>query len=244
VTNPSHPPEPSPKRPPRDPFRGYSASAALRYEEWYHSPAGRVVAGEEERALAAMLARLPTARSVLEVGCGTGYFTGWLATRDGLVLGLDPSPGMLAVARDVSGGPDYVLAAAEALPFADASLDVVAFITTLEFLPEPLVALEEAARVARSGILLGVLNLASPLGLRRRIEAWLRPSVYRSARFHTVQSLRRLLHRAVPARVQSLHWTTAVWPGAIPEALRRLPCGAFIAMAVQLENPAKEEKHA
>jgi ubiquinone/menaquinone biosynthesis C-methylase UbiE len=227
-----------------NPFQSFSTAAARRYEDWYHSPAGRVVAKEEQQSLTAMLATLPAARSVLEVGCGTGYFTRWLASRSDVVLGVDPSPGMLAVARDARGASDYVLATAEALPFADGSVDVVAFVTTLEFLPAPVLALTEAARVARVGILLGVLNLASPLGLRRRLGAWFRPSVYRSARFYTVWSLQRLVHRALPGRVQGVLSTTAHWPAGTPRSIRRLPCGAFIAMAARLENLAKEDSHA
>jgi len=197
------------------------------------------VAKEEKHALTAMLATLPTAHSVLEVGCGTGYFTRWLAAQNGVVLGADPSAGMLAVAREADGAFGYVRATAEALPFADASMDIVAFITTLEFLPTPMLALAEAARVANDGILLGVLNLASPLGLRRKVSAWFQPSVYRSAHFQTVRSLQRLVHRALPGRVLDLRWTTALWPDRTPPAFRRLPCGAFIAMAVRLQDRPK-----
>jgi len=216
-----------------NPFRAYSPAAAARYEAWYHLPAGRSVAVAEHNALAAMLATLPAHASVLEVGCGSGYFTRWLATRGERVIGVDPSPGMLTVAR-AAGDGRYVLAAGEALPFAAASVDVVAFITALEFLPAPAVALREAARVARRGILLGVLNLASPLGLRRALAARFRPSVYRAARFYTVWRLRRLLQRALSDRLQQVQWTTTLWPHGTPAPVRRLPGGAFIAMAAQL----------
>jgi ubiquinone/menaquinone biosynthesis C-methylase UbiE len=219
------------RRPQPDPFLAYSAAAAQRYEGWYDTAAGRAQAAEEQRALSAMLATLPAAHTVLEVGCGTGYFTRWLAARDGMVLGADPSPGMLAVAREAGDGR-YMRAAAEALPFADASSDVVAFITTLEFLPDPVLALREAARVARLGIVLGVLNLASPLGVRRTVAARFQPSVYRTAHFYTIWSLQRLLHQALPGQVQALQWTTVLWPRATPWFLRRLPFGAFMAMAV------------
>ncbi len=229
---------------PVDPFRSYSVQAARRYDDWYGTAAGRAVAEGEQAALVAMLATLPVAPAVLEVGCGSGHFTRWLATRGGRVLGVDPSAGMIAVAREASGAVGYVLAAAEALPFADRSVDVVAFITTLEFLPDPTAALAEAARLARTGILLGVLNLASPLGVQRRVAACFRPSVYRSAHFYTAGGLQRLVQRALPGRVEAIHSTTTLWPGWMPQPARRLPCGAFIAMAVRLYGPAKEIAHA
>lgn len=228
------------QRPPRpDPFRAYSAVAAQGYEAWYQTPAGGANAAEEERALGAMLATLPQAETVLEVGCGTGHFTRWLAdtAHYSRVLGVDPSPGMLAVARAAGGSSQYLRAAAEALPFAAASVDVVVFITTLEFLPDPERALQEAARVARQGLVLGVLNRASPLGLRRTVAAWFRPSVYRAAEMSTVGSLGRLLQRALPGQVQVVHWTTALWPRGTPRPLRRLPCGGFIALAAALQRP-------
>ena len=218
---------------PSDPFRAYSSADAARYDAWYQLPAGRRVATAEHDALAAMLAMLPAHDTVVEVGCGSGHFTRWLATQCARVIGVDPGPGMLAVARAAGGGA-YVRAAAEALPLADASADVVAFITTLEFLAAPTAALREAARVARGGILLGVLNRASPLGLRRTLAARFGPSVYRAARFYTVWSLKRLLERALPDRLQQVRWTTTLWPPGTPTPVRRLPCGGFIALAATL----------
>jgi SAM-dependent methyltransferase len=44
--------------------------------------------------------------SAADLGCGTGLFAGWLARRHGIpVLGIDRSPGMLAVARRRAGLP-------------------------------------------------------------------------------------------------------------------------------------------
>jgi len=223
----------SPPDPSANPFSSYSRSDAERYEAWYHTPAGRVVASEEQAALAAMLAVFPAQQTVLEVGCGSGYFTRWLAARGHTVVGIDQSPEMLAVAHTF-GGASYVLATGEALPFADASFDVVVFITALEFIAAPITALQEAARVARAGIVLGVLNLSSPLGIRRKLTAWFQPSIYRTAHFYTIWGLRRLVWRALPGRVQHLQWTTTLSPRGVPRSLHRLPCGAFIVMAVQL----------
>lgn len=199
-----------------------------------------MVAAAEHGALLTMLATLPAHGSLLEVGCGSGHFTRWFAARSTAVVGLDPSPGMLAVAHETGGPCQYVQGVAEHLPFADASVEIVAFITTLEFLASPAAALQEAARVARTGILLGVLNLASALGVQRRLASVFRPSVYRSARFFTVWTLRRLVQRTLSTRSQALHWTTAVWPRSVPSSVRPwLPLGGFLAMAVQLKRPGK-----
>jgi len=75
----------------------YSADAAENYERYVVPAIGRPVA---EGLLEA--AQLRPGERVLDVACGTGVVTRLAAERvlpDGAVAGLDPNPGMLAVAR-------------------------------------------------------------------------------------------------------------------------------------------------
>jgi ubiquinone/menaquinone biosynthesis C-methylase UbiE len=218
-----------------NPFRALDVDAAWRYEGWYRTAAGGAVASAEQGALASALARFPAAHTILEAGCGTGFFTRWFASAGLTAVGIDTAPGMLRVAAE-DGSGCYVRADAARLPLPDQSVDLVSLITTLEFLPGPLAALQDAARVARQGLVLGVLNQLSPLGVTRRVGAWLRPSMYRAAQFFTGWSLERLVRRALGRRAEGMWWTTAVWPRWTPTVLRRLPCGAFIAMAVPLHK--------
>lgn len=171
-------------RPSHQPFGTVDMHSARRYDAWYETPAGKQMADAEEALLGACLARFPDAHSVLEIGCGTGHFSRWFAwfASHGLqVTGVDRSAGMLAVARERGAGPSYVDGAAEQLPFPDSNFDLAVFVTSLEFVSEPVTALREAGRVACMGLLLGVLNLASPLGLLRKVGAALHPSPYRTA---------------------------------------------------------------
>ena len=92
--------------------------------------------------MAGCLEALPHAASVLEVGSGTGHFTRWLAKRGFRVVGLDLSPLMLAKAGKYNG-LRYVPGDALALPFDDGFFDIVALITTLEFVADPRRALNE-----------------------------------------------------------------------------------------------------
>ena len=41
--------------------------------------------------------------AVVELGCGTGYVSAWLARRGARPVGIDPSPGQLAIARRMQG---------------------------------------------------------------------------------------------------------------------------------------------
>ena len=99
---------------------------------------------------------LPNDARVLEIGCGTGPVTRAIAALPGVALavGLDPSPIFLDHARAISrdlANIEFHEGDARAIPFADASFDVVVFHTTLCHIPVPETALAEARRVLRAG---------------------------------------------------------------------------------------------
>jgi ubiquinone/menaquinone biosynthesis C-methylase UbiE len=104
----------------------------------------------------------PPAR-VLEVGCGTGAIARVLARWPGVgaVEGIDPSPILLARARQLADGLpglSFTEADGRALPFDDHSFDVVIFHTTLCHVPGPERALAEAHRVLRPGGCAGIFD--------------------------------------------------------------------------------------
>jgi SAM-dependent methyltransferase len=70
-------------------------------------PRGQRVDQAERAPLTWLLRGFPTARNVLEVGCGTGHFAAWLASQGWRVVGLDRAPAMLAEMRQhVAGLPE------------------------------------------------------------------------------------------------------------------------------------------
>ena len=180
----------------------FDERATSHYESWYETLEGRRADAPEKDALASLLDCFPRAGSVLEVGCGTGHSTRWLNGRGLVAVGLDLSTAMLAQAHG-SGSLALVRGDACRLPFTDGAFDLVALITTIEFLETPRDALREALRVAHQGLLLGVLNRWSTLGLRRRLAGLWRPTVYNVARFFGLAELKRLL-RSV-AREEAPH---------------------------------------
>jgi ubiquinone/menaquinone biosynthesis C-methylase UbiE len=101
-------------------------------------------------------------KAVLDVGCGGGGFLRALARRGATVAGVEIDEGQLARAR-AAGLDESCLhvGRAEALPFADASFDVVCCIFTLHHFPADVQdrAFAEAARVLRPG---GALFIVEP----------------------------------------------------------------------------------
>ncbi|MEZ5779203.1 MAG: methyltransferase domain-containing protein [Paracoccaceae bacterium] len=97
--------------------------------------------------------------AVLDVGCGTGIAALAALGRvgpGGRVAAVDINPGMLAVARTKSDAVDWREAAAEVLPFDDASFDAVTCQFALMFLADRTKALREMRRVTKSGGRIGL----------------------------------------------------------------------------------------
>ncbi len=91
--------------------------------------------------------------SVLDVGCGAGFLSNYLAERGHRVIGLDAEDDCLAVAarHDGTRSVDYLHGDALSLPYVDASFDVVCAMDFLEHVEEPERAIAEAARVLVPG---------------------------------------------------------------------------------------------
>lgn len=203
-----------------------NAEIAASYETWYLT-IGRRADRQEKALLQWLLTRFSEARSILEVGCGTGHFTRWFDEQGLLTIGLDLCRPMLDEAVSLSSSI-YLQGDALALPFLSNSFDLVAQITTLEFLPDPFQALDEALRVARQGVMLGVLNADSRLGRENKLAGG---PIWEVARFFTPDELMHMIRKVVGEKVR-IAWRTTlwpVWPGALP-----LPWGGFIGVAVKI----------
>lgn len=101
------------------------------YDAWYDSPRGRWIGQAEYRLLLDQLKPQPD-EHVLDVGCGTGWFTRHLAAVPGLeVTGIDLNAEWLQFARTRDAAAQYLRADARALPFADGYFDLVVSVTAL-----------------------------------------------------------------------------------------------------------------
>jgi 2-polyprenyl-6-hydroxyphenyl methylase / 3-demethylubiquinone-9 3-methyltransferase len=92
---------------------------------------------------------------VLDVGCGGGLLAEEFARLGCTVVGVDPSEESLAAARIHAAGQglaiEYRRASGEALPFADASFEVVYCCDVLEHVTDLRQVIAETARVLKPG---------------------------------------------------------------------------------------------
>ena len=110
---------------------------------------------------------LQAGTSVLDVGCGTGRLTAWIAERvgtSGQVVGIDPLAERIALARERVPGARFQIGYAEDLgAFADGSFDGVCMSAVFHWVPDQPKALAEIARVLRPGGQLGFTTLPKEL---------------------------------------------------------------------------------
>jgi len=201
---------------------------AAHYEDWYET-SGRKADIQEKELLESLLDRFPGIESILEVGCGTGHFTHWFRTLGYAAYGLDRSRNMLRQAVNAYPVSCYQ-GDASALPFASQTFDIVALITTLEFTSEPTQALSEVLRVARRGILLGVINQHSLLGWRYRLKGG---PIWGSAKFYSPARLKRLLSKVIFQEYEVVVKTTLC---PFTCGVCKLPWGGFIGLAAKLAD--------
>jgi ubiquinone/menaquinone biosynthesis C-methylase UbiE len=148
------------------------------------------------------------------------------------VMGADISPHMLRVARQKLGKDVHLLLGdAEYLPFKENSFDCVALITTLEFIPDPERVVDEALRICRGKVLLGV---------KRWLQGMFRRSIFDRGRFYSIWELKRLVTKLAPEAI--VEWASVLvlpmsWQHHFPRferwlSFRENPLGAFLGMAV------------
>ncbi len=133
---------------------GYVIHWARLYDLGSLLSGGRLRPGQ--RQLLARAAIRP-GENVLDVGCGPGRITAEAARQAGpgaRVLGIDPSPEMIALAKDERGSvADFERAPIQAIPAGDATFDVALASLVLHHVPAGMQAagLRELRRVLKPG---------------------------------------------------------------------------------------------
>ncbi len=209
----------------------FPKSTAERYDRWFKTPFGRWATALEKQVLEELLGP-GEEQSLLDIGCGTGYFTEWVRSLGYEVTAVDPSETMLKAARGRLGGEVQVRRMdAERLRFPSDTFDRALMMTSLEFTDDPSQALQEAMRVSKSGIVVGVLNRFSPLGVWRKLTSLITGGTYRKARFFSAGQLSRMCAQAAASvdKEATVTWTGGVCLGqSLLRRPIRFPGAAFI----------------
>ena len=215
---------------------------ARSFEQWYNDPRNGFAADMQNRLMLDML-KPARGETILEIGCGTGMSLRPFIEIGLGVTGLEPSPYILDIARKNLGNRvDLHRGFAEDLPFDDNSFYHACFMTTLEFVENPAKAIEEACRVAKDRLFIGVLNRYAIKGIQRRVKGVFTETIYNRARFFSVWELKQIL-RTILGDVP-VYWRTVfqlpTTPGRFLSSfekswiVQRCPFGAFVGISVTL----------
>ena len=208
---------------------------AAEYDDWYQTPRGSWIGDVEFRLLTELLAP-EKGETLLDIGCGTGYFTRRLARECGLsVAGLDPDPAWLRFAADRAvAGERFVAGSGARLPFPDRSFDRTVAVASLCFVKDQNQFLAEMVRVTRKRFAIGLLNRVSLLyGQKGRHGG---SGAYRSAHWYTAAEILALLDGLPVANLvirSGVFFPSGGWLGCWAERIlpRCLPWGSFLVVA-------------
>lgn len=204
---------PSPPTRPPAPLtaRADARSAFSKYRERgaYHwssaDPASSDYAPATEARYEVIARAIAGRARVLDIGCGDGYLIARVSESSDVVVGVDPEPTGIALARDrLRGRPGcyVVLGSGSALPLPSKAIDAVMLSDVIEHLEDPGACLAEAARVLRPG---GVAAVTTP---RRLPDHWWDEAnhvvEYSSAELHDL--LARHFERVEMSHFLSLRW--------------------------------------
>jgi len=176
---------------------------STRYDSWYENPVGKKIDELEKKAMDEMTKDIHNDGLLLEIGSGTGHWTEYFSRKGFKVMGIDTSQNMLKYAiKKKNLKSEFLLADAQHLPFNDQSFTIVVAITTLEFIANYKIALEEMNRCTKKGgkIIIGALNKYSFMGIKRKI---VKNPLFRNAHFFTYLELKNLLSLFGNVKIES-----------------------------------------
>jgi ubiquinone/menaquinone biosynthesis C-methylase UbiE len=121
---------------------------------------------------------------ILDVGCGNGIYTSWLAKKGSPAFGIDHNLKNLRWAKTEFPNAHFLMANGEALPFDDEYFGAVMLTEVLEHTRDDRKTLEEIRRVTKAG---GVLLLSTP---HRGLFGFLDPDNVTNRAFDTIRKLK------------------------------------------------------
>ncbi len=121
------------------------------------------------RSVLAVAARGPAPATILDVGCGTGRLLRAAGARwpSAQLIGVDPAPGMVEVARRLTPTATFYVGPAEALPLPDGTADLALSTISFHHWLDQAAGVREVARVLRPGGRFLLADFAPPSWIGR-----------------------------------------------------------------------------
>lgn len=216
------------------------------YDAWYQTPRGLWIGATEFALLKSMLKPEQDA-ALIDIGCGTGYFTRLLAKEvRGELVGIDPDEESLRYARAHAVRDErYENARGEALPFADVAFDFSVSVAALCFIPDERQAVREMLRVTKKRFAIGLLNRHSLLWRNKGRGGG--KGAYAGAHWHTAAEVRALFADLPVTNLQLRSAIVLSGGGVVARLLERLwprrwLCGAFLCVTGEVVRHASDHK--
>ncbi len=184
------------------------SSLAPTYDDWYKTPLGSLCDRLEKNAVFS-LANIKDGELVLDISCGTGNYSLELKRKGARVIGLDISSEMLSIAKKKAEAEglkiDFIRADAAKPPFKNHSFDLIISILILEFADKPDKMIEGWRNLLKPDgrMVIGFLNRYSLWALKRRLKAIFKESIWRKARFYSINDMQKLLADAGLKSIES-----------------------------------------
>ncbi len=161
-------------------------TSSQAYDDWFNEYSNLYDAEIE-----AIKKILPPFKNAIEIGVGSGRF----AVPLGIMTGVEPSGKMAEIAK--SRGIEVIEGAAEDLPFENETFDFSLMVTTICFVNDPLLSLQNIYRILKPNgyAIIGFVDKGSVLGQQYEKNR-LHSHFYREARFFSADEVIGLLKKA------------------------------------------------
>jgi len=213
-------------------------------DDWFRHPDNRKIVERENRLMFDMIQPV-RGEHLLGIGCGTGQRLFKCLERGLTVTGIDASQAMLDISEiNLGNRVDLHLGNPESLPFDDNSFNISILINTLEFCENYKSALEEAARVTKDRMFIGLWNKFAIKDVWIQIKAMYPQVKDSSIQLYSNGEIKRHL-KSVLGKVP-IEWKTIGQPGEGADNmfgelidqwtfLQRCPFGTLLGISVILE---------
>ncbi len=163
------------------------------------------------------LCKIRKGNKVLEVGCGVGLTSVYLAKKGCKVTGIDISKGMIRKAKERAEKKkvkiEFLVADAQKLPFGNSVFDAVICESVMAFIPDKKRAMKEFARVVKRGGHVGITEVAwikePPAEMKKKMND------FAGSELHTPEGWKKLFMDAglknVVARTHKLNMLNEAW---------------------------------